>query len=180
MRVIRGILKSRRFSIPKSFPSRPTTDFAKEGLFNILENQIDLVDLDILDLCAGTGNITFEFLSREAGNVTAIDKDYNSVRFISKTAKDFGVEKPLQALKMDVIAFLQKTDKKFDLIFADPPYAAKFHKQIVDLVFERNLLKPDGLLVIEHGKDISFEDYPSLIKFKNYGGVCFSFLENDN
>lgn len=180
MRVIRGLLKSRRFSIPKNFPSRPTTDFAKEGLFNILENQIDLVDLDVLDLCAGTGNITFEFLSREAGNVTAIDKDFKSVRFISKTAKDFGVDGPLQALKMDVIAFLEKTEKQFDLIFADPPYASKFHKQIVDLVFERKLLKPGGLVVIEHGKDVSFEDYPSLMKFKNYGGVCFSFLENHN
>lgn len=180
MRVIRGILKSRRFSIPKNFPSRPTTDFAKEGLFNILENQIDFVDLEILDLCAGTGNITFEFLSREAGKVTAIDKDYNSVRFISKTAKDFGVNQPLQALKMDVIAFLEKTEKQYDLIFADPPYAAKFHKQIVDIVSERKLLKPDGILIIEHGKDVSFDDNPSLIKFKNYGGVCFSFIENNN
>lgn len=176
MRVIRGLLKSRRFSIPKNFPSRPTTDFAKEGLFNILENQLDLIDLEILDLCAGTGNITFEFLSREAGKITAIDKDYNCVRFISKTAKDFGVDQPLQVLKMDVVSFLEKTDKKYDLIFTDPPYAASFHSKIVEIVFERDLLTKNGLLVIEHGKDNNFETHPNFMKSKCYGGVYFSFL----
>jgi len=179
VRVIRGILKSRRFSIPKNFPSRPTTDFAKEGLFNILENQLDLIDLEILDLCAGTGNITFELLSREAGNVTSIDKDYNCVRFISKTAKDFGVDGPLHVLKMDVVSFLEKTEKKYDLIFADPPYAAKFHQQIVDLVFDRSLLTENGILVIEHGRENNFQEHPHFMKSKCYGGVYFSFLNKE-
>lgn len=177
MRVISGKLKARRFSVPKNFPSRPTTDFAKEGLFNILDHQIDLLDMEILDLCAGTGNISFEFLSREAGNVTAIDSNTNCIRFIRKIAVQLEIEDKLDTIKSDILAYLGKIDRKFDLIFADPPYDAKFHAEIAKIVFERSLLTENGLLIIEHGK---FTDLSQITHFeflRNYGNVNFSFFK---
>lgn len=176
MRIVRGKLKSRRFSVPKNFPSRPTTDFAKEGLFNVIENRFSLIDFCILDLCAGTGNITFEFLSREAGKVTAVDKDFFCCKFIRSNAKTFEVEEDLEVLKMDIIQYLLKTDKKFDLIFSDPPYHLTFHDEIVKLVFERNLLKPNGLLIIEHGKQTDISQFDTYEKTRNFGNVYFSFF----
>jgi len=178
VRIIRGELKSRRFSLPKNFPSRPTTDFAKEGLFNMLENRISLDELEILDLCSGTGNISFEFLSREAGRVIAVDRDYNCVKFIQKIATDFNVIKNLEVVKMDILQFLNKTNKTFDLIFSDPPYDVKFHKEIADLVFSRNLLKEDGVLIIEHSKYTKMETVDNFEMVRSYGNVCFSFFQN--
>ena len=176
MRIIRGKLKSRRFSIPKKFPSRPTTDFAKEGLFNFLENQLYLHEIDVLDLCAGTGNISFEFISRDTEKVVAVDKDYNCIKFIKDTAKEFDIEDNIEVVKMDIIQYLKKTDKKFDLIFSDPPYDAKFHDQIAQLVFERNLLNEEGILIIEHGKHTNLEKIPNFDKVRPYGNVIFSFF----
>lgn len=176
MRIIRGKLKSRRFSVPKNFPSRPTTDFAKEGLFNLIENRYSLVDFDILDLCAGTGNITFEFLSREAGKVTAVDKDFFCTKFIRKNASEFAVEDDLSVIKQDIIQFLQKTTQQYDIIFSDPPYHLKFHHQIAEVVFERKLLKENGVLIIEHGKATNLENSPHFENIRNYGNVYFSFF----
>ncbi len=178
MRIIRGDLKSRRFSIPKNFPSRPTTDFAKEGLFNLLENKYSLQDLQILDLCAGTGNISFEFVSRDAGFVTSVDKDYNCVSFIRKTCRDFGIESKMDIIKMDIILYLKKTDKTFDIIFADPPYDVKFHDQIAEVVFERKLLKEDGILIVEHGRHTKLEEIPQFDVLREYGNVYFSFFKS--
>lgn len=176
MRIISGFLKARRFSIPKSFPSRPTTDFAKEGLFNVLEHQMSLYDLDILDLCAGTGNISFEFLSREAGNVIAVDSNSNCLRYIQKNAIEFGIDEQLETYKSDILAYLNRTDHTFDLIFADPPYEYKFHAEIARIVFERNLLNPDGLLIIEHGRHTKLQDLPHFDLVRTYGNVYFSFF----
>jgi 16S rRNA (guanine966-N2)-methyltransferase len=176
VRIIRGILKSRRFSIPKKFPSRPTTDFAKEGLFNLLENKYSLENLKILDLCAGTGNISFEFVSREAGHVTCIDSDYNCISFIRRTASDFGIESNMDIQKTDIILFLKRTNKKFDIIFADPPYDVKFHDQISSLVFERDLLTEGGVLIIEHGRHTSLDKIPQFDVLRPYGNVYFSFF----
>ncbi len=178
MRIIRGKLKSRRFSVPKNFPSRPTTDYAKEGLFNLLENRYSLVDFDILDLCAGTGNITFEFLSREAGKLTAIDKDFFCTKFIRHNAKELDVEADLQVIKMDIIQYLLKTENKYDIIFADPPYNLTFHNQIVDIVFQKGLLKENGVLIIEHGRHTHLEEYPSFENIRSYGNVHFSFFSH--
>lgn len=177
MRIIRGILKSRRFSIPKNFPSRPTTDFAKEGLFNLLENQYDFQNLTILDLCAGTGNISFEFVSREVEHVTSVDKEYNCVKFIRQNAYDFGIENKIEVLKMDVIQYLKRTDKKFDIIFSDPPYDVKFHDQIAQIVFERNLLNENGVLIIEHGRHTKLDQIPQFEDIRPYGNVYFSFFQ---
>ena len=177
MRIISGKLRARRFSLPKAFPSRPTTDYAKEGLFNMLQNRIDLVDLDILDLCAGTGNISFEFASRDSGRITAVDQNYNAIQFIKKTSKDFGIDDTIEVHKNEIIQFLNKTDKTFDLIFADPPYDWKQHHEIAEIVFERKLLKPDGILIIEHGKHTSLEHLPNYDFMRIFGKVHFSFFE---
>lgn len=176
MRIIRGNLKSRRFSIPKNFPSRPTTDFAKEGLFNLLENQYDLEEMKVLDLCAGTGNISFEFISRDIGHVTSVDKDFNCVKFIRKTSVDFNIENKIDIIKNDIILFLKMTDQTFDIIFSDPPYDVKFHHQIAEIVFERKLLKEDGLLIIEHGRHTRLEQIPQFDNTRPYGNVYFSFF----
>lgn len=176
MRIISGNLKSRRFSAPKNFPSRPTTDFAKEGLFNVLENNYSLDDLEILDLCAGTGNISFEFASREAGRITAVDTNYNCVRFIQQLIQELELKDVMTAQKSDVRDFLRKATKTYDLIFADPPYAVEFHAEIAQLVFEKNLLNEGGLLIIEHGRHTELSDFPSFLYKRSYGNVYFSFF----
>jgi len=179
VRIISGTLKARRFSVPKNFPSRPTTDFAKEGLFNILEHQMALYDLEILDLCAGTGNISFEFLSREAGEVTAVDMNSNCLRFIQKNAIDFGIKENLDIIKSDILLYLGRSERKFDLIFADPPYDYKHHAEIAQLVFERDLLKEDGLVIIEHGKFTNLENITHFEFSRIYGNVHFSFFRKE-
>lgn len=176
MRIIRGILKSRRFSAPKGFPSRPTTDFAKEGLFNVLENKYSLIDLDILDLCAGTGNISLEFASRESGHITAIDQNFNCVKFIKNLVKEVKMEDTIEVYRADVRDFVKKTSKTFDLIFADPPYDATIHEEIAQTVIDRNLLNKRGILIIEHGRRTDLSKFPEYQMTRQYGNVYFSFL----
>jgi 16S rRNA (guanine(966)-N(2))-methyltransferase RsmD len=176
VRIISGKLKARRFSVPKNFPSRPTTDYAKEGLFNVLEHQIDLEDLQILDLCAGTGNISFELISREAGTVTAVDINLNCLKFIRKNAQELKIEDEIRTVRMDIVHFLKLTEDHYDLIFADPPYAYKHHEEIVKTVFERDLLKNDGLLIIEHGRETKLEHITQFEFCRIYGNVYFSFF----
>lgn len=178
MRIIRGKLKTKKITVPKSFPSRPTTDFAKEGLFNILENRFYLEDLRLLDLCAGTGNISFEWISREAGNVVAVDKNFNAVKHIKQLAKSFEVQNEIQVIQSDVLKFLEKTDDKFDLIFADPPYDAQFHRQIRDAVFEKELLNQEGVLIIEHGTRTDLSQLINYESSRKYGNVVFSFFSS--
>ncbi len=178
MRIVRGKLKSRRFATPKNFPSRPTTDFAKEGLFNILENRLSLIDLDILDLCAGTGNISLEFASREAGQILSVDTNYNCVRFIQNLVKEHDLGNEVSVIKADVRDFLRKNEKHFDLIFADPPYDLTFHQEIVDLIFQKESLKQDGLCIIEHGRQTDLSQHPKFLEKRNFGNVHFSFFEH--
>lgn len=180
MRIIRGKLKSRRFSIPKKFPSRPTTDFAKEGLFNFLENQLYLDELEVLDLCAGTGNISFEFISRDTKKVIAVDRDYNCVKFIRETSKSFGIEEDIEVIKMDILQYLNKTETTFDLIFADPPYDYKSYDKLAEIVFSRNLLNEDGILILEHSKYVDLSSLSNFDKVKPYGNVIFSFFQQSN
>lgn len=176
MRIIRGILKSRRFSAPKGFPSRPTTDFAKEGLFNVLENKFSLIDLQILDLCAGTGNITLEFASRESGHITAVDQNFNCVKFIKELVKKVELESKIDVFRADVREYVKKTNLTFDLIFADPPYDSPIHHELVETVFARKLLKKGGLMIVEHGKQTKLESFPDYQFTKKYGNVFFSFF----
>lgn len=180
MRIIRGKYKTRKYGIPKKFPSRPTTDFAKEGLFNVLSHQMVLDDLTILDLCAGTGSISIEFLSREAGNVVAVDQNYNCVKHIQTMAEKFECTDDLIVYKQEMLKFLEKTTQKFDLIFADPPYDYDNHQRIAELVFERGLLEEGGLLIIEHGKQTDLSAITHFDISRTYGNVHFSFFHTND
>jgi len=176
LRIIRGTLKSRRFSIPKNFPSRPTTDFAKEGLFNILENTFALQQLSILDLCAGTGNISYEFASRESGTILAVDSNYNCCKFIQKMVSEHNLQETVSVLKSDVRDFVRKTERTFDLIFLDPPYESTIYEEVILAIQERELLNEGGLLIAEHSKRKDISHLPHFEKVKDYGGVSFSFF----
>jgi len=177
VRIIRGLLKTKKVTVPKNFPSRPTTDFAKEGLLNMLENRFDLYDLDLLDLCAGTGNISFEWLSREAGTSVAVDANFKVISHIRSLAREFDMQDKIRIIHMDVLKYLEKCDLTFDLIFADPPYDVKFHEEIVRLTFERRLLNKNGILIIEHGKRTDLSQFPNFELSRAYGNVVFSFFK---
>ena len=176
MRVISGIYKRKHFDVPRTFKARPTTDFAKENLFNVLNNYIDFEDgVTALDLFSGTGSISIELVSRGCDKVISVEKDPQHHAFIQKVMNEVKTDKcfPLRA---DVFRFLSKCNEQFDFIFADPPYALKELATIPDLVFEHQLLKPDGLFVLEHGKDLSFETHPHFVGHRHYGSVNFSFF----
>lgn len=176
MRVIGGKYKGKRFVPPTNFPSRPTTDFAKEALFNIIENRYDLEDLSVLDLFSGTGSIGMEFLSRGAKNVLSIDNHFVSFKFLKNTQESLS-DKNWQVRKQDAIRYLEQTPVKFDIIFADPPYEMKGTSELPEIIFSRNLLNKDGLLIIEHGRENDFKKMAQFKEIRNYGGVNFSFFE---
>ncbi|MBL4887611.1 MAG: RsmD family RNA methyltransferase [Flavobacteriaceae bacterium] len=179
MRIVSGTHKGRIITAPKSLPVRPTKDFAKEALFNILNNAYYFSELSVLDLFSGTGNISYEFASRGSHTIRAVDAHYGCVKFISETAKNF--DYPITAIKSDVYTYLSKHSEKADIIFADPPYdfdEAKFAK-IAELVFENGLLNPGGVLIIEHSKHSNLENAVRFTRSRKYGGSVFSFFEND-
>lgn len=179
MRIISGTHKGRRISPPKNLPVRPTTDLAKESLFNILNNYLDFSALDVLDIFAGTGSISFEFASREAISVTSVDLNYRCVRFIKKTAADLGFEN-LHAYRADVFKFLKKpAQKKYDLIFSDAPYDLEGSESVPDLVFEQGWLKKNARLIVEHPKGFDFTGHKYFKELRNYGKVNFSFFQQD-
>lgn len=177
MRIISGKYKSKRISAPKSLPVRPTTDMAKESLFNILNNLYYFDAISVLDLFSGTGNISYEFASRGTENITAVDANYGCVKFINQTAKE--LEATISTFKSDVYKFLEKTPLQTDVIFADPPYdfEQKQFLKIVDTVFERNLLNDEGILIIEHSKHTDLSKHQKYSYNKRYGGNVFSFFE---
>ncbi|WP_456462293.1 16S rRNA (guanine(966)-N(2))-methyltransferase RsmD [Lutibacter sp.] len=177
MRIISGIHKSKRLHAPKNLPVRPTTDMAKEALFNILNNSYYLNEIVVLDLFSGTGNISFEFGSRGTKNITAVDAHYGCIKYINSISKELDLN--INTFKSDVFKFLEKTNTKFDVIFADPPYKFEDHlfEKIVDLVFENNLLNENGVLIVEHSKQTSLEDHSLFSYSKRYGGNMFSFFE---
>ncbi|TDQ25792.1 RsmD family RNA methyltransferase [Tenacibaculum caenipelagi] len=180
MRIISGKHKSKRITAPKNLPVRPTTDMAKESLFNILNNLYYFENISVLDLFSGTGNISYEFASRGTETIYAVDAHFACIKFINQTAKDLGME--INSYKSDVYKFLEKTPLKTDVIFADPPYdfeEAQFLK-IADLIFERKLLNDDGVLIIEHSKHTNLTNHPKFSYEKRYGGNVFSFFEDLN
>jgi len=176
MRIISGSFKGRTFRVPPGFPSRPTTDFAKEGLFNILGNQREFADMTILDLCAGTGNLTFEFISRGASQVIAVDNHTKVCRWLHKNTLQLDMQQQVTVVPSECITFLQRTHLSFDIIFADPPYDVNFHDQIIELVFQRSLLQRDGMLIIEHGKQTRLDHETNYDQTRNFGNVYFSFF----
>lgn len=177
MRIISGKNKGRKIVAPTNLPVRPTTDFAKESLFNILNNHVDFADLEVLDLFAGTGNISYEFCSRGSESVTAIDIDKKCARFIQQTAQKLDF-KNLYIIQSDYRSFLNRTVKKWDLIFADPPYNMEKIDNIPGLIFENQLLKQNGILVIEHSQNIDFSGFDGFVEHRIYGKVNFSFFSS--
>jgi len=176
MRIISGKFKRRTISPPNNLPVRPTTDMAKESLFNILNNYFDFREKNALDLFAGTGNISYELVSRGCKTVTAVDKDFSCTKFISTTAQKFEMTE-LDVVRFDAFRFIKSTKKKYDIIFADPPYKLDNILEISELVFEYNLLSADGWLIVEHPAEISFAESLHFYEHRKYGRVNFSFFK---
>ncbi len=173
MRIITGQFKGRHFDIPRTFKARPTTDFAKENIFNVLNGYIDFDGITALDLFAGTGSISLELVSRGCKEVVSVEKDRDHARFIADCMKKINAENDI-LIRGDVFRFLKSCHQKFDLIFADPPYALPELDTLPDLVFEHDLLAADGVFVFEHGKHNDFSAHPHFKEHRSYGSVNFS------
>jgi 16S rRNA (guanine966-N2)-methyltransferase len=178
MRIISGKFRGKKIEAPTSLPVRPTTDTAKEGLFNWLNNRIDFEEIDVLDLFSGTGNISLEFLSRGALHITAVDKNADCMRFLVQTTQKMDIYN-LKIFNLDVFVAIERLREKFDVIFADPPYDFPKYRELLTNIWEKELLKEDGLLIIEHPKEVQFE-HPQLINIRKYGKVHFSIFQNSN
>ncbi len=176
MRIVGGEMKGRLFKPGKNFKARPTTDFAKENLFNILSNRIDFEETKVLDLFSGTGSISFEFASRGCRSVTSVEIDHVHYAFISSVSQQLHLENVVHLLRYDVLKFIPRCTEKYDLIFADPPYQLKGLKDIPDLILKYELLNPGGLLILEHGKTDNFAAHPFLFEEREYGSIHFSFF----
>jgi 16S rRNA (guanine966-N2)-methyltransferase len=177
VRIISGKYKGRRIFPPKGLPVRPTTDMSKEALFNVLNNHFSFEGLKVLDLFAGTGNISFEFASRGSTPITSVDADFGCVKFIKQVAAEYDFN--IAATKSDVFTFLERNKAIYDIIFADPPYALdqKTFDKIVLTVFEKNTLQEDGMMIIEHSKYTKLDHLIHFSFKKSYGGSIFSFFE---
>ena len=177
MRIISGHLKGRRIKAPKNLPVRPTTDMAKEALFNILNNQYYFDEISVLDLFAGTGNISYEFASRGSAQITTVDNHFGCIKFINNTTEDLQIQ--LSTIKSDVFKFLEHTPQKFDIIFADPPYDLELEQfnLISKIVAERMLLNEEGVLIIEHAKHTKLLEENGFSQTRNYGSSAFTFFK---
>lgn len=175
MRIILGKNKGKILHPPNNLPVRPTTDLAKESLFNILNNHVDFEAISVLDLFAGTGNITFEFASRGAISVTSVEKNQNCIAYIKKVVAELNYNNAY-VVRADVFKYLQNLKTKYDIIFADPPYDCPNVGEIVDLVFRNSLLKPEGFLIIEHDRYKKFNDSRNFFDERRYGKAHFSFF----
>jgi len=175
LRIIGGTHRGRRIEPPSNFKARPTTDFAREGLFNILNNRIDFETSYVLDLFSGTGSISYEFASRGAAQVHLIDKDTKHIAGIKRIIKDIGFEN-IRPIHIDVKAYLKTCSIRYDVVFADPPYDLTWLKEIPDLVTKSGVIKDDGFFILEHPRGISFNNHELFFEHRNYGGVNFSFF----
>lgn len=178
MRIISGKFRGRRFYPPKNNPARPTTDMAKEGLFNLLSNQLDLENQKVLDLFGGTGSISYEFASRGSTDITIVERHLPNVNFIKKLSEK--LEMGIRVVKSDVFKFIEHCEDQFDIIFAGPPYAMPRLDGLPDLMFEQDLLKDDGFFILEHNPDHSFEHHDKLEMVRNYGTTIFSIFKNQS
>ena len=178
MRIIGGKFKGRKFTPPaKNWPTRPTTDYAKEGLFNIIQNTWPIEDMKVLDLFGGTGNHSYEFISRGCKNVTYVDKFGGCVAFAKKMAKVLEIEDYIRIYKADVFKFIHSTGEQYHYIFAGPPYPLPNLDSIPDQIFEAQLLRPGGWLVLEHNPNHSFKTHPRYLEERHYGKTIFSIFE---
>jgi 16S rRNA (guanine966-N2)-methyltransferase len=178
LRIIGGKYKGRRIIPSGDFRARPTTDFAREGLFNILSNRVDFETIDILDLFSGTGSISYEFASRGASSVHLVDKDPRHIAGIKRIIKELNIEN-IRPIHIDAIAYLKTCSVKYDIVFADPPYELSWLKELPDLVMKANVLKENGFFILEHPRSLSFASHKLFFEHRNYGGVNFSFFKPD-
>ncbi|MDE7410788.1 MAG: RsmD family RNA methyltransferase [Paramuribaculum sp.] len=182
MRIIRGKYGRRRFDVPGNITARPTTDFARENIFNVIENLIDIEGISALDLFAGTGAVTFELLSREAASVTAVEKAPTQYRFIEQVAHKLG-DKNLRLIRGDVFRFLDTAaPASFDFVFADPPYDLPRFEDVAPKVFDSGIIRPGGIFVLEHSRVRDYSSLPLFHRHIAYGSVNFSIFklpEND-
>ncbi len=176
MRIISGIHKGRIIQAPSHLPVRPTTDYARTGLFNLLNSRLSFEDISCIDLFSGTGAISLELASRGCKDITAIDNNRNCIQFLQQTVNSWKVT-GIRIIKEDVFKFLNTARMNADLIFADPPYALKGLKEIPEIITKNKLVKPGGLLILEHGDDQSFKDSPHFVEERNYGNVNFSIFQ---
>jgi 16S rRNA (guanine966-N2)-methyltransferase len=176
MRIITGKYKGRHFDVPRTFKARPTTDFAKENIFNVMNRYIDFADASALDLFAGTGSISLELLSRGCASVVSVEVDRDHARFIGQCMQKLGVTENF-LVKGDVFRFLKSCHKQFDFIFADPPYALEQLATLPDLVFQYALLKEEGVFVFEHGRNYDFSTHEHFVEHRSYGSVNFSIFK---
>lgn len=176
MRIISGQYRGRTITPPKNLRARPTTDFAKENLFNVLTNYLDFEECDVLDLFSGTGSISYEFCSRGARSVVSVEVNDVHHAFIRKTARELGFDN-LYATHANVYLYLKSCAKQFDVIFSDAPYDLPGSEEVVDLVFERDLLRDGGILIFEHSKEKDFSGHPNFWQSRSYGSVQFSLLK---
>jgi len=176
MRIISGRYKGRAIDPPRNLRARPTTDFAKENLFNVLTNLVDFEACDVLDLFAGTGSISYEFASRGARSVTAVEINAVHADFIRTTARRLDI-RTLYVAKANAFLYLKSCTKQFDLVFSDAPYDLEGSEAVIGLVLEGGLLRDGGLLVFEHSKAKDFSDHPHFWQLRSYGSVQFSFFK---
>ncbi|HPT22133.1 MAG TPA: RsmD family RNA methyltransferase [Bacteroidales bacterium] len=176
MRIIGGKYRGRRINPPGDFSSRPTTDFAREGLFNILSNRVDFDTINVLDLFSGTGSISYEFASRGVSAVHLVEKDFKHVAGIKKIIKELGFEN-IKPIHVDVKAYLKTCSFKYDIVFADPPYDLKWLGELPDLVTQSGVIKEDGFFILEHPRGMNFSGHKLFFEHRNYGGVNFSFFK---
>ena len=176
MRIIRGKYGRRRFDVPTNITARPTTDFARENIFNVLENIVDFEGLDALDLFAGTGAISFEFLSRECRWVTAVEKAPTQQRFIEKVARELGATN-FSLVRGDVLRYISAAPRAFDIVFADPPYVMDGFVEIPGKILSSALVKPGTVVIIEHSKKHDFSALPHFSEHRAYGSVNFSIFK---
>ena len=177
MRIVGGTFSGRRFNPPAKIPARPTTEVAKEGLFNTLYNMIELEGITTLDLFGGTGSISYELASRGAEDLTLVERDAVSIDFIKKTAEALGIKDKLNIVRGDVFKFMQQSTRQYDFIFAGPPYALQNIDDIPMLVFEKQMLAPGGVFVHEHTPRNDYQQHPNFQRMKNYGTTIFTFFK---
>lgn len=176
MRIISGIYKGHRLNPPTNITARPTTDFAKEGLFDILNNLLDFESISVLDMFAGTGAISYELASRGCPTITSVEQNSRHAAFIRKTCIDLKFDS-IHLIQGDVFKFIKTCSAKFDFIFADPPYDLPVLDSLPDLVFENELLSENGFFILEHPSRKSFSMHPRFFEHRNYGNVNFSFFK---
>lgn len=179
MRIVGGIFGGRRFNPPARIPARPTTEVAKEGLFNMLNNSMDMEGIKTLDLFGGTGSISYELASRGAEDLTLIERDTVTTDFIKKTVKELGIEDKVRIIKTDVFKFMKQCTEQYNFIFAGPPYALQNIDDVPLLVFEKHLLLPGGIFVLEHTPRNDYQKHPNFQRMKNYGTTVFTFFAEE-